>query len=62
MFPFQALPGADLIWVNLMLRCDLLHGLVVTQHVLGLKLICIIPALRDLRIPSKAWDTPWLTV
>lgn len=47
--------------LQLMLRCDLLHGLVATkrfQRQLGLKLICKVPALCHSRIPSKIWDTP----
>ena len=58
-------PRADLVWVKLVLRSDLLHGLVATQRFqrrLGFKLICKIPAQRHSRIPSKVWDTPWLTV
>ena len=59
------LPCADLVRMKLMLRSDLLYGLVATQRFqrnLGLKLVCKIPALCLLRIPSIVWDTPWLTV
>ena len=55
------LPCADLVWVQLMLRCNLLHGLVATQRFqrhLGLKLICKVPALCHVRIPSKVRETP----
>jgi len=54
-------PCADLIWMQLMLGSDLLHGLITTQRFqrhLGLKLICKVPALCHSRIPSKVWDTP----
>ena len=55
------LPRADLVRVQLMLRRDLLHGLVATQRFqrhLGLKLICKVPALCHVRIPSKVRETP----
>jgi len=47
------LPGADLVRMQLMLRCDLLHGLVATQRFqrdLGFSLICKVPAPCHLRI------------
>ena len=53
--------NADLFWVQLMLRCNLLHGLVATQgfqSYLGLKLISKVPVFRHSRIPSNVWDTP----
>ena len=54
-------PCADLVWVQLMLRCNLMHSLVATQRFqrhLGLKLICKVAAFRHSRIPSKVRDTP----
>ncbi|MEP2954944.1 MAG: hypothetical protein ABJO84_11890, partial [Sulfitobacter sp.] len=55
------LPRADLVRVQLMLRGNLLHGLVAQQHFqrhLGLKLICKVPALCHVRILPKGLDTP----
>jgi len=49
------LPCADLVWVKLTLRSDLLRRLVATQRFqrkLGLKLVCKISTLRHFRIPS----------
>ena len=49
----------------MMLRGNLLLGFIATQRFkrhLALKLICKVPALRHVRIPSKVWDTPWPTL
>ena len=49
-------PSADLVRMNLMLCCDLLHRLVATQRFqrdLGLKLVRKLPALCYSRIPFK---------
>lgn len=61
--PIDSLPlqSADLVWVKLVLRRDLLHDFVATQRFqrhLGFKLIRKLPALRHSRITSKVWDTP----
>ena len=54
------LPCADLIGMQLKLRCDLQHDFDTTQRLqshLGLELICNVPALHHFRTFSKVWDT-----
>ena len=50
------LPRADLVRMNLMLGCNILDRLVVSQRFQchpRLKLVFKLPAIRHLRIPSK---------
>ncbi len=50
-----------LVWMHLILRCDLMDRLVTTQrfqrHV-DFEQVCKLLAFRHSRIPSKVWDTP----